>query len=302
MMKNRRPMTREQYNREVIWTGESEETAWYDKFAEELKAADIADSDRDEITEMLEQKYKFDKLIDMTFSDHYLNDKIIKESSEYTLQEAKQRQIYVKAAAAQQAQDAEDAQLLAQQQAQQQQEALEAAQKEKEFEARVDASLAKRLADLGQQLRPDQQALLQQLLADTPVRAPPLTSVTLTPGPPGTPVRVQVQAKRNPRPRSEGLPGIEELTETSPPAVGSSSAPTPVRPRATTASSSAALVLPETATLPTVSSPTEGTLFPRQGPLSPGGGEMVMQRDAQGRFSRLVRLRPNTDRDGRDGS
>ena len=241
MMKNRRPMTREQYNREVIWTGDSEETVWYDDFVERLKAADIADSDRDEITEMLEQKYKFDKLIDMTFSDHYLNDKIIKESSEYTLQEAKQRQIYVKAAAAQQAQDAEDAQLLAQQQAQQQQEALEAAQKEKEFEARVDASLAKRLADLGQQLRPEQQALLQQLLADTPVRAPPLTSVTLTPGPPGTPVRVRVQARGNPRPRLEGLPGIEEVTEDAgSSSVSASEAPTPVRARATASSSSAA--------------------------------------------------------------
>lgn len=50
-------MTREEYNRQVIWTGDSDETMWYDNFVERvLKPADIADFDRVEITEMLKQK------------------------------------------------------------------------------------------------------------------------------------------------------------------------------------------------------------------------------------------------------
>ena len=237
MMKDRRDMTREQYNRQVIYTGPSEETAWYDKFAEELKAADIDDADRKEITEMLKQKYKWETASRMTFSDHYLNDKIIRQSSEEYLQEAKRAQSAAKAAAAKQAQDAKQAQLLAEQQAQQQQKAREKAEKEKEFEALVTASLAKRLAEL----RPEQQAALRRLMADT---GEPPSNEILTPG---TPVRVNLGERRRRR-----LARIEELNEDA-----ESSAPTPVRPRATTASSSAAgssldpLVLPETATLPT---------------------------------------------------
>ena len=215
-------MTREQYNRQVIWTGPSEETDWYDKFAEELKAADIDASDRNEITEMLKQKYKFEKISPMTFSDHYLSDKIIRESSKFELQGAKQRQTARKARAAQQAQDAEDARLLAEQQAKQKQEALEKAQKEKEFEARMDASLAKRLAELGQQLRPEQQAALQQLLADTPLGAVEASNEILTPG---TPVRVNLGGRRGRR-----LAVIEEVAEDAgSSSVSASEAPTTVR-------------------------------------------------------------------------
>ena len=224
MMKDRRPMTREQYNRQVIWTGPSEETDWYDKFAEELKAADIDDADRNEITEMLKQKYQFEKFNIMTFSDHYLNDKIIRESSEFELTGAKQRQRARARRAAQDAQDAENARLLAEQQAKQKQEALEKAQKQKELDARVDAALAKRLAELS----PEQQAALQKLLADT---GEPPSNEILTPG---TPVRVNLDGRRGRR-----LARVEEVTEDEG-SVSASDAPTPVRPRATASSSSAA--------------------------------------------------------------
>ena len=190
-----------------------------------MNAADIDDSDRKEITEMLKQKYKFDKISTMTFSDHYFNDKIIKESSEFELKGAKQRQTARAKRAAQQAQDAEDARLLAEQQAKQKQAAFDKAQKQKELEANVDAALAKRLAELS----PQQQAALQKLLVDT---GEPPSNEILTPG---TPVRVNLGGRRRRLARIE-----EETEDAGSSSVSASEAPTPVRPRLTASSSSAA--------------------------------------------------------------
>ena len=171
LMKDRRAITRDQYERAQIYTNERTEDLVVSQIMQAYKLKDdgeISEANRDQILSNLNRRNRI-TLRNLTYADHYNNDRLSVEEANKMFSKAKADEADVKAKAAQDEKDRIEAERKAKEAATQAAEAqrlADEAQKLKDFQDQVNQAVQVQLAAMGGvPLTPAQQQQVQAAAA-----------------------------------------------------------------------------------------------------------------------------------------
>ena len=167
LMKDRRVMTRDQYERAQIYTNERTEDKVVSQIMQAYKLTDdgeISEANRDQILSNLDRRNRVSPSY-LTYADHYNNDRLTVEEANKMFSKAKADEATVKAKAAQKESDRIEAERKLQEAATQAAEAkrlADEAQRLKDFQDQVNQAVQLQLAGMGGvALTPEQLAQVQ---------------------------------------------------------------------------------------------------------------------------------------------